>query len=425
MSAKPINIASGITAALQDVTKTWTKQRKAEERGRSSRARRWDRMVRYERVTIRDAAFRLMEDAYMKASDSGRLPTRPRQVMYAARPQILELTDKQVLDDRYFTQTLLPNFIAENPGRCSSWDIVWDARGHFTEPHSGREIALGTMEVRQYLGLRATPTDVVSVDRDILFPTHGPEHRFNVVLFIEKEGFGPLFAAEHLAEQYDIAIMSTKGMSVTAARMLLDKLCHRGLRLILVLHDFDVSGFSIFGTLGKSNRRYEFTNDVPVVDIGLRLDDVEARGLESEPVDVSGWRKRQQTLKRHGATPDEIAFLKDRRVELNAMTSWQLLDFVERKLKEHGVDKLVPDDTILERHARRLVEQRLANRAIACFAPTSPSVPLPKNCPTICVRASLTCLPRTGDFRGMPHSPKRFTDTSEGDRARKATPASP
>jgi hypothetical protein len=25
----------------------------------------------------------------------------------------------------------------------------------------------------------------------------------------------------------------------------------------------------------------------------------------------------------------------------------------------------------------------------------------------------------------MPHSPKRFTDTSEGDRARKATPASP
>ena len=51
------------------------------------------------------------------------------------------------------------------------------------------------------------------------------------------------------------------------------------------------------------------------------------------------------------------------------MTSRQLLDFVERKLKEYGVDKLVPDDTILERHARRLVEQRLASAAIAGLQP--------------------------------------------------------
>jgi hypothetical protein len=46
-----------------------------------------------------------------------------------------------------------------------------------------------------------------------------------------------------------------------------------------VFHDFDVSGFSILGT---SNRRYRFTNDVPVVDIGLRLADVKEMGLESD-----------------------------------------------------------------------------------------------------------------------------------------------
>ena len=33
------------------------------------------------------------------------------------------------------------------------------------------------------------------------------------MLFIEKEGFLPLFEAVHLAERYDLAIMSTKGMS--------------------------------------------------------------------------------------------------------------------------------------------------------------------------------------------------------------------
>jgi hypothetical protein len=45
--------------------------------------------------------------------------------------------------------------------------------------------------------------------------------------------------------------------------------------------------------LGTSNRRYRFTNDVPVVDIGLRLADVKHMGLESEPTDVSvNWWKR-------------------------------------------------------------------------------------------------------------------------------------
>jgi len=155
MSGKPINIASSITAAVQDVTKVWTKQRKAEERDRSARARRFDRMVRVERITTRKAAFTVMREAYMKASDNGRLPTRPRQIMYAARPEILELTEKDTLDDHYFTQTLLNDYITEHPEECGGWRIVWDARGHFAEPHTGHEIALGTLEVLEYLGLPA------------------------------------------------------------------------------------------------------------------------------------------------------------------------------------------------------------------------------------------------------------------------------
>ena len=253
MTAKSINIADSITAAVQNVTKAWTKQRRAEERDASRRRHRFTRLVRYREITIKEAAFRVMQEAYLKASDGGRLPTRPRQIMYAARPQILALTDKQVLDDRYFTQTLLPDYVRLHPSQCWDWDIVWDARGHFTEPHTGHETPLGTLEVRTYLGLRAQAADVVTVDRGVLYPTNGPEHRFSAVLFIEKEGFSPLFTAERLAERYDLAIMSTKGMSVTAARMLLDRLCHRGVQLILVLHDFDVSGFSILGT---SNRRW-------------------------------------------------------------------------------------------------------------------------------------------------------------------------
>ena len=41
------------------------------------------------------------------------------------------------------------------------------------------------------------------------------------MLFIEKEGFDPILESAGIAKKFDIAIMSTKGMSVTAARLLL------------------------------------------------------------------------------------------------------------------------------------------------------------------------------------------------------------
>jgi DNA topoisomerase VI subunit A len=84
--------------------------------------------------------------------------------------------------------------------------------------------------------------------KDAEIKTHGPDGRFGAVLFIEKEGFAPIFEAANLAEKFDIAIMSSKGMSVTAARMLVDRMCAKCDIPLLTLHDFDIAGFSI----GKS-----------------------------------------------------------------------------------------------------------------------------------------------------------------------------
>jgi hypothetical protein len=358
-------VRDAAASALETITGRWAKQRKAEERDHSRRLRRRDQLVdKPERVSIKDAAWVVMRDAYLKASDNGQLPVKPRQIMYTARPAILEVAGRETLDDRYFTQTLFPDYIEEHAEECADWDIVWDARGTFIEPHTGREVPLGTLEVRDYLGLRATGAPPITISTSPAYDTHGPEHRFDTILFIEKEGFAPLFKAVRLAERCDIAVMSTKGMSVTAARMLLDRLSKRGVKRILVLHDFDVSGFSIFGTLGRSGRRYRFTNDVPLIDLGLRLDQVEEMGLESEPVAIKDdWAKRTVTLKRHGATAAEISFLRNRRVELNALTSRQLVDFIEKQLALHNVQKVIPSNGVLARHARHLIEQELAREA--------------------------------------------------------------
>ena len=366
---KRINVARSLSEAVTGVTKSWAKQRRAEERDRGAVHYRRMRLVRAPRITIREAAFSVMGQAYLKASDGDALPARPRQIMYAARPEILAITSDPTLDDRYFTQTLLPDYMNENPN-TADWDVVWDARGHFLEPHTGKEVPLGTLEVREYLGLRAQLRDTVSVEAGLLYPTHGPEQRYGAVLFVEKEGFGPLFKAAQLAERYDLAIMSTKGMSVSASRMLLDRLCDRGIERFFVLHDFDVSGFSIFGTLGTDSRRYRFNNQINLIDLGLRLADAEAMGLQAEPEAMPGdWRKRAATLRRHGATDAEITFLQHQRVELNAMTSRQLLDLIAEKLTANGVTKLIPSADLLKQHACRLIEQQLAGAAIAKLMP--------------------------------------------------------
>lgn len=103
------------------------------------------------KIDIKAAAYEVMESAYLKASDNGKLPANARQIMYAARPLILQLTEKSKLDDSYFTQTLLPDFIKENPELTSDWNVVYDARGRFLEPHTNRTINLGTLGVRDYL----------------------------------------------------------------------------------------------------------------------------------------------------------------------------------------------------------------------------------------------------------------------------------
>jgi hypothetical protein len=344
MSGRGKSIADDIIGGLRAVTKQWTAQRKREERQASARASRTERLLRSYRKTIKDVAWEIMEKAYLSASNNDTLPATARQVMYAARPEIQDRTGRQ-LDDQYFTQTLLPDYIEEN---AVEWNVVFDDRGHFREPHTRRLIGLGTLNVRRYLA--ETGNMVFSEPSFVraLVATRGPKGCFGAILFVEKEGFMPLFQAVNLAERFDVALMSTKGVSVTAARQLIDEICGQHNISLLVLHDFDKSGFSIAGTLQRATRRYTFKHNIEVIDLGLRLEDVDE--LQAERTFDKGSRgQRAWNLRENGATEAEVDFLLDRRVELNALTSDQLVAFVERKLKRNDIGKVVPDKRELAR----------------------------------------------------------------------------
>ena len=169
----------------------------------------------------------------------------------------------------------------------------------------------------------------------------------------------PLLDAADIAGRYDIALMSTKGVSVTAARHLIEEVCGQRNIPLLVLHDFDQAGFRILGTLRRNTRRYRFRHKVNVIDLGIRLDDVHQYDLVTEDVRYRSFPDKD--LRKNGASPDEIDFLHPggycgQRVELNAFTSDALIEWLESKLEEHGITKVIPDQNVLESAYHRALE---------------------------------------------------------------------
>ena len=392
-----------IIGAVEAVTKKWAKQVRAEERHAAARDNRYRVMTRtHAPDSIKSVASDVMKEAYLKASDNGRLPALARQIMYAARPFIQERTGEN-LDDKYFTKTLLPEYLAANPDECASWKVAFDARGHFYEPHTGKEVPLGTIDVLSYLKNVANHTvgDPRFDVREKLYPTLGPVNRYGNILFIEKEGFLPLLEEVQLADRFDIAIMSTKGTSVTAARKLVDVICSCHSIRLLVLHDFDKSGFSIVGTLKRDTQRYTFENEIEVVDLGMRIDDIAGLQTESSGIPAKARAAARENLRENGATEKEIEFLLERRVELNAFTSNELVAWVEKKLVKHGVKKVIPNDETLTTAYRRATEheavQRMIDEAVPALRKSLAAVAPPTNLRSL-IKKHLTADPtRTWD----------------------------
>ena len=151
-------------------------------------------------------------------------------------------------------------------------------------------------------------------------------------------------------------------MPVSALCDLLGTLRRSG-RKVFVVHDFDKSGFSIVETLRRGTRGSWGKGEV--VDLGFRLEDI--KGLETEPVTYHG--DPMWNLRDNGATKEEIEILvqssrygyyEGERVELNAMTSEQFIEWLERKLVEAGIEKLIPEnETLVSAYRRAVFLQRM------------------------------------------------------------------
>jgi hypothetical protein len=350
--------AADILSVTRSVTAKWTKQRKAEERGRS----RGTRMHVYsDRVNFTDVVDSILPDAYQHASGGGNYSVSKRQLYYACREQFKQRTGRE-LEAQYFSGTLLVQYLNRNPQTTASWKITADPRGTLTIPNAGHEVRVGcgTLQIEQHLRDAATevdPTDIATA-LDTEWPSLAAGQRYQAVLYIEKEGFEPLLKEAKIAERFDIAILSCKGQSVVAARHFVDEVCAVGTGVpLFVGHDLDKAGFEISQRLTKVSDwaveydrvAYDFKNEIQVTDVGLRLADVKKYGLASETVTFKGHFASDSIC-----TADEKEFLRSgRRVELNAFTSPQFIEWLEGKLTEHLPKRLIPGDDVLAAAYRR------------------------------------------------------------------------
>jgi hypothetical protein len=319
-----------ILSAL-DVGKSWTRQIKAEEKRPSARGYRRS-MYTTSRKTLREICWEHMPKAWNQASSGGRLPTHWRQVFYVMRP----LCDGHPKSDRPLTDATFKNILESYlKEECPGWDVLRGARGSFKEPHSAEAdsgLGLSTINVRNYLsGARNKPDSSIRPVPS-RFPTIGPRNRIAAVLICEKEGFDELLMAERIPQKYDLALMSTKGISAIAAR---DLVADLGVPAF-TLHDMDKNGFVMAAGFRDAT------------DIGIRMADVEEWGLAPEDQQHQNPRKTRLNLLRNGASAVEADFIASgQRVELNMFTGEQFIEFVSMKLDAHEVRKVIPADDVL------------------------------------------------------------------------------
>jgi len=362
--------AANIAKLVRRVTQKHAKQIKAEER--NARAR-WSREYVYsDRVNFTDVAAKIFPDAYKLVSGDGSLPASKRQIYYAAREAFLRATGREITQRR--CNTLLLQYMNTHSA-TSSWRVTADPRGTLLIPNTFQEtrIPCGTLDIDRHLDTmndEETLSEVKQLPKQ--WPTLAAGQRFRAVLYIEKEGFEPLLRQTRIAQRFEIAVLSCKGQSVVAARKYVDHVCQASGGLpLFVVHDFDVFGFFIAARLTSVSAdacdddrvAYHFRHDINVTDFGLRLEDARKYGLADERC------KPPKHIDRDlGCTDDEKKFLySGRRIELNAFTAPQFVEWLEGKLRAAGLDdreRMIPADDVLERAYRRCIVTARVNKAV-------------------------------------------------------------
>lgn len=314
-----------------------------------------------------------LDEAFEMASTNGKYAITARQIWYKIR----ELSGITETPSTYsdFTQNILTTWLNDHPEYESK--VNFSDRGNFYVGEMQR--GLGTANVRTFIdGLNCKNNTFQcygGINSDVYVKEEfNIEYQYDKVLYIEKTGFDAIFKAEKIGEKYNMVIVSGQGFSTRAAKTLLYALQQKGMRLFCV-HDLDISGVHICETLKTPNDKFQ--HPIKIEDLGITIDDVNYYDIKPEEVEKTK-DNRNKLISLSSVYKnffDGGRYYK--RVELNAFSTEQILEILERKLSEiNNLPKINLKDTLEIDHSAlrevaflRLIENKYKDELSEIYIP--------------------------------------------------------
>jgi hypothetical protein len=290
------------------------------------------------KLSQKDVVLEHLDQAIEDVSGDGEFRFNQRQLFYYLRPIVLEETGQTLKEGNF--NAIITDYETDDeeiPG------MYREPRGSIYHPHRHETIPLGTLTVENY---------------------ERPEWTYNKIVLIEKEGWSEALKEVQWPERHDCMLMSSKGFTTRAARDLVDKLAEHNEPVdVFLIHDADAHGTEIYETFQEATKA-RGARLIKVHNLGLEPWEAIAMGLEVEEIEQAKMRRAvaDYVLKRTDRAPDGTEWeewLQTHRIELNAMTTPELITWLDRKMAEHSTGKLIPPPAMIAAELKQLLKTRL------------------------------------------------------------------
>jgi 5S rRNA maturation endonuclease (ribonuclease M5) len=287
-----------------------------------------------------------MEGARIATGD-WQYTTTARQVFYAIRKLVIN-NHSIVLNGRSdfstLTQVVITTMFERKPYLEDK--IYFERRGFYLDIESGEEVPMNTQRVNAFANtLTGRDKCLVDMVQGRYTPANQRlEYPYELsvasVLFVEKQGFTEVFKKSGILDELNLGLISSQGFGTRAIKKMMQDFIARGIK-VYALTDGDIPGQIIAKRLTGGSNTFKKTLDINV--IGLSYDDIMALDKMGDAEEYKNTMSYVNVLEEMNS--DEKAFFmkekrnfggKDvftyRRVELNALSMPELLDFIREKI---------------------------------------------------------------------------------------------
>jgi hypothetical protein len=182
-----------------------------------------------------------------------------------------------------------------------------------------------------------------------------PPWTFNKILYSEKEGLFPILKHVNWPERHDCALLTSKGYATRAVCDVLNLMGELSEPiLIFCIHDADGPGTMIYQSMQEAVNARPRASNIRIENLGLEPEEARKMELEAEKVErTKDKRGEPKVIPVADYVPARWrTWLQSNRVELNAMTTPEFLEWLDGKVAPFHKGKLVPPDSVLEERLR-------------------------------------------------------------------------